>query len=485
MLVPLNNFAPDVDPTTPGVIVDCSNLLPTLKGWRAAPTPASLGMPALASTCRGLTVARKLDGTWRVFAGTGTALLEAVGSSWVDQSRVGGYSNPAEARWRFCQFGNITLAANRTDALQQSLGTTFADVATAPKAAIIETVAGFVMAFDVVDTAGTGFGDQPDGWWCSALRNQADWTPAIATQSANGRLLDTPGAIRAGRRLGGDIVAYKERSMYLGRYVGPPIIWAWTLIPGEIGALSHEAVVDIGTAHVFLGPDDFYLFDGTRPASIGASLREWFFARLDPSYQYKVQSLHDRKNAVVYWFYPVVGSGGTLTEWVAFHYKANKWGRGALSIEAASEYLNGAITYDNLGSRFATYDDLPAIAYDSPYWTVASALQSVVNTSHVLQALNGPAVDASLTTGELGDDRSFTTLTEVRPRFLKSPTTATLTHQVHDTLGDAITEPESSDLNAGKFDALWSARWHRLKVSTTGDMEITALRAEFTEDGTQ
>lgn len=482
MLVPLNNFAPDLDPTTPGILVDCENLVPTLKGWRAAPTPVGLGMPALAAQCRGLTVVRKLDGTWRVFAGTGAALYEAVAGSWLDRSRVGGYSSPAEARWRFCQFGNVTMATNRADAMQQSLSTDFADVPTAPKASIIETVNGFVMAFDTVD--GT-YGARPDGWWCSALRDQTNWTPAIATQAANGRLLDTPGPVRAGRRLGGDIVAYKERSMYLGRYVGAPIIWAWTLIPGEIGALSQEAVVDIGTAHVFMGTDDFYIFDGTRPAPIGASLREWFFARIDPSYYYRVQSLHDRKNAVAYWFYPTVGSGGVLTSWVAYHYKANKWGSGTLSIEAASEYLNGAITYDNIGDRFATYDDIPAIAYDSPYWTASSALQSVMSTSHVLQSLSGPGANASFTTGELGDDESFTTLTKVRPRFLTAPATATFTHQVHDTLDAALTAPESSTLNDGKFDALWSARWHRIKVATTGDMEITALNAQFTEDGTQ
>lgn len=482
MLVPLNNFAPDLDPTTPGIMVDCDNLLPTLKGYRAAPSPVSLGMPALAAACRGLIVVRKLDNTWRIFAGTGAALYEATGNTWTDRSKAGGYSNPAESRWRFAQFGNVTLAANRSDPMQQALDAGFDDVPTAPKASIIETVNGFVMAFDTVD--GT-YGDRPDGWWCSALRNQADWTPAIATQSANGRLLDTPGPVRAGRRLGADIVAYKERSMYLGRYVGPPVIWTWTLIPGEIGALSQEAVIDIGTAHVFLGADDFYLFDGTRPTSIGASLREWFFADLDPAYQYRVQSLHDRTNALAYWFYPTVGSDGALTKWVAYHYKANKWGHGMLTIEAASEYLNGAITFDSLGDLFATYDDIPPIAYDSPYWTESSALMSVVNSSHVLQSLEGTAGTASFTTGDLGDDEVFTTLTRVRPRFITAPASAELDHLVHDTLDAVPAQVESSALNSGKFDALWSARWHRLRVTTTGDMEIMALAAQFQEDGSE
>lgn len=480
MLVPLNNFAPDLDPTTPGVIVECDNLLPTLKGYRASPSPLGVGLPALAAACRGLTVARRLDGTWRVFAGTGAALYEAAGTAWADRSRVGGYSNPAEARWRFAQFGNVTLATNRGDAMQQSTDAAFSDVPTAPKASIIDTVSGFVMAFDTSDAT---YGDRPDGWWCSALRDQANWTPAIATQAANGRLLDTPGPIRAGRRLGADIVAYKERSMYLGRYVGPPVIWSWTLIPGEIGALSQEAVVDIGTAHVFLGAEDFYLFDGTRPQPIGAPLREWFFGRVDPAYQYRVQSLHDRANSLVYWFYPPKGSGGVLTEWVAYHYKANKWGRGTLTIEAASEYLNGAITFDTLGDRFASYDALPAIAYDSPYWTASSAMMSVIDSSHTLQALQGPAGNTTLTTGDLGDDEAFTTLTRVRPRFAAAPAVATLDHLIHDLLGSTPAVAESSTLNAGKFDALWSSRWHRLRLNTTGDMEITALAAQLAEDG--
>ncbi len=483
MLVPLNNFAPDLDPTTPGIMVECDNLLPTLKGYRAAPSPLGVGLPALPDACRGLIVIRDLDATWRVFAATGAAIYEATGTAWSDVSKTGGYTTTAEdVRWRFAQFGNVTLATNRSAPIQQALDAGFDDVPTAPRAAILETVSGFAMAFDTIDAT---YGDRPDGWWCSALRNQADWTPAIATQAANGRLLDSPGAIRAARRLGADIVAYKERSMYLGRYLGPPLIWSWTLIPGEIGALSQESVVDIGTAHVFLGVDDFYLFDGTRPQSIGSPLREWFFADIEPRFRYRVQALHDRINSLVYWFYPARGSDGALTKWVAYHYKANKWGHGTLTVEAASEYLNGAITYDTLGDYFATYDAIPAIAYDSPYWNEASIIASVVDSTHTFRTLLGPAGPASLTTGDMGDDETFTTLTRVRPRFVTAPASATLDHLVHDELGTDPAVAESSDLNAGKFDALWSSRWHRLRVATSGNMEITALAAQFAEDGTE
>ena len=69
------------------------------------------------------------------------------------------------------------------------------------------------------------YGDALDGWHCSGIRDQTNWTASAASQSAYGRLLDSPGDIRAGAALGSDIVAYKSTSMYLGRYVGPPLIW--------------------------------------------------------------------------------------------------------------------------------------------------------------------------------------------------------------------------------------------------------------------
>ena len=53
------------------------------------------------------------------------------------------------------------------------------------------------------------YGQRPDSWYCSALYNQADWVPNIATQCATGRLIDTPGPNTACKALGSNIVIYK------------------------------------------------------------------------------------------------------------------------------------------------------------------------------------------------------------------------------------------------------------------------------------
>ncbi|TXH46562.1 MAG: hypothetical protein E6Q97_29290 [Desulfurellales bacterium] len=480
-MMPFAGFAPDIVPTADGVLPACMNIVPTLKGLKGIPSAIDTALPALASECRGIVLARKLDGSTRAIAGTQTKLYDGTsGTSWTDVSRAGNYIGGAENLWRFCQFGDATIATNRTDAMQASTAGAFADIATAPKASIVETVSGFVMAFDTSD--GT-YGDSPDRWWCSALYDHTSWTPSIATQAATGRLVDSPGNIRAGKRLGSQIVVYKERSMYLGTYQGAPIIWSWQLIPGEIGALSQECVVDIGVAHIFVSHDDIYLYDGSRPVSIGAPLKEWFFAGdLNQTYKYRTKGVHDRVNSVVYFFYPSKNGGGEVDSYIAYNYKSQKWGYGMMTIQVMAEYISGSVTYDTITGSW-TYDTMPAIAYDSPFWLAASPILAFVNTANKVQTLTGISGSSSITTGDIGDDDLYSTLTKVRLQAIKAPTSATLTHYTRPTLGGTLVTRTSSSLTDGKFDVLWSARWHRLKIDFTGDYEITAFDPKAVADG--
>jgi hypothetical protein len=173
----LTGFAPDLDPTAPGILVDCDGIVPTVQGLAAAASLAPTGLPALAAAPIGAYATTLLDGTKRFFASTATAIYEAGAASWADRSRGGGYTGTQ--RHRFAVFGNVVLATNRSQPIQAaSAGGSFADIATAPAASVLVSVSGFVMALDTTD--GT-YGDRPDGWWCSGLRDQTIWTPALAT----------------------------------------------------------------------------------------------------------------------------------------------------------------------------------------------------------------------------------------------------------------------------------------------------------------
>lgn len=477
MLIPLSQFAPTADQTTPGIIVDATNIVPTLRGYAGAPTGADVGMDALAAAALSATIATKLDASNRLIAGTTTKLYEKSGTGWTDVSRVAAYNASTTYPWRFAQFGDTTLAVNKGDVIQSSATGAFADL-TAPKAAVMCVVSGFVM---LGNTNEATYGDSLNRWWCSAYLDETDWTPAISTQCTTGLLVDTPGAITAMKALGYDVVAYKADSMYLGRYSGPPGVWQWTLIPGEIGCASHEAVADIGGAHLFVGPDDIYLFNGGVPQAVGSAIREWFFADLDPTYKGVIRSSHDRTNSLVYFYYPRLGSGGSLTGCIVYNYKTGKWGVAHRSIECAVDYITGGYTYDTL--PITTWDSWPAVAFDSPFWTASSKYTAYIGTDHKVYSLTGACDTSSITTGAYGTEDEYSLLKRVTLRFLERPTTATCTNYYQELLGDAWTEDATTTQSSGRFDLLRSSVWHKATFDMTGPYELTGFVADLAQDG--
>lgn len=48
-MIPFQAFAPDLDPTTPGIITDATNMVPTLRGYAGGPSGIDVGMSALAA----------------------------------------------------------------------------------------------------------------------------------------------------------------------------------------------------------------------------------------------------------------------------------------------------------------------------------------------------------------------------------------------------------------------------------------------------
>jgi hypothetical protein len=483
-MIPLTGFAPDVDSTTPGVITACTNMLPTLRGMAAAPTPQDVGASALPGECRGGAVLTRLDKLNRVFAGTRTGLYELSSMAFVPVSRSGGYTGNVENRWRFAQFGNASLACNETEQVQVStaIGTSFADIPQSPKARMIETASGFVLAFGLNATYVGG--DRPDAWACSHIYDHLTWTPAPTNQAAFGYLLDTPGDIRAAKRLGKDVAVYKERSLYLGRYIGPPVIWQWDLIASNVGAISAEAVIDTGTAHLFIGRDDFWLFDGSRPQPIGAPVKEWFFANSDATYRYRIRSHFDQAKNLCWWFYPTNGSGGALTDALVYNLNNERWGRVTLPVEAVFSYQGADVNYDNWpADPTLTFDTMPDLPFDSPAFDTSSAAMGVVGVDHKIKTVTGPAGASSFTTGDFGDDEQYTTLARVTPRFTARPSASSVTHYTRNFSGGQLENRGSSALAGSHYDTLASGRYHRLRVDLAGDFEIVGFTPALTPDG--
>ena len=479
---PIIGFAPDADQTMPGILSDCTNLVPALTGMEGGPSAITpTGVPALDAAAQGAAVVYKLDDSRRLFAGTGTKLQELVSGTWTDRSRGAGYTVGPDSRWMFAQFGDSTLASSGAETIQRSTTGAFADISGAPSASVLFTVGSFVMALNVND--GT---IKQDGWHCCAAFDDTDWTPSITTQAASGRLVSTPGPLTAGARLGEYAVAYKERSIYLGQYVGPPVIWDWTQVAdGGAGCVGKNAVCDIGGVHFFVGPDNFWLFDGTRPQPLADGLlRKWFAGNASAEYLYKTVCTFDRENNRVWIFYP--SSNATECDSaLVYHVQTKRWGRADRSIQCALTYVASSITIDGMDALSATIDTLPDISFDSRFWLSAASVLSVFNTSNQIQTLSGSSASSSMTTGEAGDDDAVMLLQQIRCRYGLAPDSATVQTRYAMNSGDMFMDGPSGAMNDGKFDTLKAAWWHKANISFIGPVLVTYINAKLKMAGTR
>ena len=482
-------FAPDMDPTTPGVLTDCAAVLPSIRGMRMAPGATPTGIAALSAACVGAAALRSVDDSLSIFAGTATGLYKASGLSWTDVSRTvgGAYAVAAGYHWSFAQFGNVSLATNDADKLQflTSSGSDFENVTAAPKAAFVEVVGQFVFLADTND----GVNIEHDRWWCSASGDYTDWTPSIVTECAKGRLVSSPGPILGLKKFGEQIIAYKARSMFIGTYVGAPEIWRFQEVPAQIGAVSERAVANIGTdaypKHIFMGADDIYVFDGSRPTPIGAGfVREYIYNSIEASRLRNCIATHDPVNSLVYFYYHTTDSAN-LNACVVYNYKTNRWGVDDRTIECAFEYSTPGITYDDLGTYYATYADLPNVSYDAAFFAADARSIGVFDASHVLSLLTSTSVTSHFTTGDMGEEANFSVLSRVRPLYLTAPTTAQMTNYYRNNLGESLTTDATTTYASGKFDLLRSARWHRLKFTMTGNWEQAEMNVYASTEGEQ
>ena len=475
-MIPLLGYAPDADPTTPGVLTDCANLIPFEAGMKGAPVAVSVGYNALAAACRGIVSVTKLDGTRRLIAGTASKLYDPSGASWTDRSRAGNYSLGADDRWSFAQYGDATLAATPTAVVQRSTTGAFADVSGSPQAKIIESAQGFAIAFNTSTSS--------DEWYCSAYLDETNWSLSVANQCVKGRLVGGAGPITAARRFGDNVVAFKSGSMYLGTYVGAPEVWRWTQVSNDVGCVGQDAVVDTSIGHVFASRDGIYVFDGTTPRPLGTgTVRQWLNSDMAGSYQSKTQLLWDRANSCVWIFYPQGGGDGTVNRCAVFHVPTQRWGLANQTIEAVVSYSTPAITYDAGSLAVTTFDSGPAIPFDSLFWVSGSTGPAVVNSSHVVATLSGANTSASFTTGDFGDDEGYKLCRNLRVRYTVKPTTSTATGYTKDAAGDTVASSSSQAQADGRHNLRQTARWHRFKVETTGDFEVTAVRPELQPQG--
>jgi hypothetical protein len=183
----------------------------------------------------------------------------------------------------------------------------------------------------------------------------------------------------------------------------------------------------------------------------------------------------DTARDLVYWYFPSNASAtGAIDTQLVYNYRLDRWGKRTISIQTALQYSSGQITYDGLGSLYSTYDDLPEIPYDSPFWLVDSAIPGVFQ-GNTLYSLTGTPGASYLQTGDFGDLITYNMLKRCSPRYRVLPTAASATNFYRESFGSSPTQDQTIPYMRNGFDFRREALWHRLRLDFTGSMTINGL----------
>lgn len=440
------DFRPDLDPRTAELVTDINEMIPTAKGYRVAygatahtahtyspdsgeVYPNALFASRWLSTPGGIVIAgtnKKLN----VYSYSGGFINVSKMGNYSIGSAVCPYSEDSPASFDLCAFGDVIIACNKAVATQKrsaldlTSSTKFSDLTGAPQANTCCVARNFVFLGDVGNwDIITG---SPDILAWSAVGDHTDWAvdPQV-TQASYAQFNDTPGAITCVRPFRDGVVVFKGESMYLGRYVGSgnnSDIWDFERISDRIGCLGHRSCTNIDTDLVFIGKDDVYRYDGTRPVSITGGIYETLAPQLNFSGTFSACVGHDRPNNSV-WI------GGYAATYV-WNYKYNRWG---LLTNPGPLVDNGTISFKPLTLCQTNADDFRTATLS----TVAVGVQSfTISTNHyniyTLHIANSGqpynrnttrSTAAYVYTGAIGQPDKLQTLSRVTPLYNTRPAT--------------------------------------------------------------
>lgn len=114
-------------------------------------------------------------------------------------------------------------------------------------------------------------------------------------------LVDTPGHILKGVKLGEGLVIYKTDSIVVCTYIGGAPVFSFDVRVASVGAVSPRGIVDMGSSHIFVAHDNIYKFTGGRePEPIGEAIKDYLFAVAKDS---KIQRVIVKRFGAQAWFF--------------------------------------------------------------------------------------------------------------------------------------------------------------------------------------
>lgn len=159
---------------------------------------------------------------------------------------------------------------------------------------------------------------------------------------------DEPSPIQNIMKLNEYAAVYKKESLWLGQKVSTTDIFDFNCIRTGIGLASPRAVAEAEGQHYFMALNDFYVWNGMQPNSIGASVRDEVFDKVDRNKMNRCFAIHVQELTEI-WFFIIISGDTWPKEVWKYNYRNGFW-----YVDTCSE-LTAAIKWEKILSE--SWDD--------------------------------------------------------------------------------------------------------------------------------
>jgi hypothetical protein len=242
--------------------------------------------------------------------------------------------------------------------------------------------------------------------------NQEDISNFIesATNTAGGQRLSDGNKIITGLRSRGQILILTDNALHGMQYVGPPFTFGFQQLGANCGVIGAHAAVDVNGVAIWMGPEDFFMFDGT-VKKLPCTVQDYVFKDINLVQAQKVfAGLNSLFNEVTWW-YPTATSE-YIDRFVTYNYVENVWHTGTM---ARTTWTDAGVYNRPLGVEYNPESASPTI--NTIYGLTPG--RAVVYTQEDGTDALGQPIDAYLQSGyfDIGDGEDVMLMKRFIPDF--------------------------------------------------------------------
>jgi hypothetical protein len=150
-----------------------------------------------------------------------------------------------------------------------------------------------------------------------------------ATNTAGGQRLSDGNKIVGALRSRGQILIFTDNSLHGMQYLGPPFTFGFQQLGANCGVIGPHAAVDVDGMAIWMGPEDFFMFDGS-VKKIPCSVQDYVFKNINLVQGTKVFAAINSLFNEVTWFY-CTSNSIEIDQFVTLNYMERVWTTGSMA----------------------------------------------------------------------------------------------------------------------------------------------------------